>query len=425
MVIMLRGICTTLLVVTMTACASAQPEPGKPAKTDSKGPTSRERNKAVIQKLHEKHLKAYAGNAEFLVLPGLLADRKSKRIVIQAESTGLTAKGHPPEFFIIGEKSGHDYEALAMSFAKAGDIHKALLFIGMQSGRRVNFEKLQFWPKGERVSLIFKAEVAGKTIGPVGIDSLFLDKQTGKPLAHVGLVFTGSAFVDSLKEPGKKVYAADTYDPHSIAANYNEPTSTLDVPRQAPQKETYNNLAVNPDYIFPNQCLLEIIIEPEYKDGKKRVVDLQLFVNPVAGNPGMEPADLAFQLKNAQGKMLNKTPKINGVLKAFTSLTENGHDPFVTVIFGDNLTLKAAHAVCSILLSIDIDKGIRMEPPLAGPLYYRAHVPDKRYKDRESRYAQPWELKLSKKDGQLSGILTQIEQIWKYTKTVTLMKKSI
>ena len=69
------------------------------------------------------------------------------------------------EFFIIGEQSGHGYEAVAVSFASAADIVDGLVFIGMERGRPVDFEKLCLWPKGERV----KVSVAVRENGLLGL----------------------------------------------------------------------------------------------------------------------------------------------------------------------------------------------------------------------------------------------------------------
>ena len=61
--------------------------------------------------------------------------------------------------------------------------------------------------------------------------------------------------------------------------------------------------------------------------------------------------------------------------------------------------------------------------PTAGPINvplapkteanYKAFIADPDYLNRETRSAQPWELRLTLKDGKVSGVLTYIEQIWR------------
>jgi hypothetical protein len=403
------------LSIMLAAGLGCAQTPEKPAAAPAeKKPTPRELNKAAAEKLYKENLEKHGKNADMMVKPGLLADRKSKRVTVYSESTGLSGKGDPPEFFVISENSGHDYEALAVSFAKPSDIHEALLFIGMEAGRRVDFEKVQFWPKGERVwmSMAYK-DAKGNAVGPFRMEKLFLDRKTGKSLEETGLVFTGSAVVELKDEPGKKAYAADVYDPNSIASNYNEPTTVLDVPRTAPQKETYNNLAVNAALGLPEKGLLEITIEPEYKDGRKRVADLTLALAAKEGAAAADLNQVSFALTDAQGKTLNTQKDLNGVLAVFTSLTKEGRDPFVALRLDGKMGLKAVRDLCAVLSSIDTEKGIRMEPPLPKDLYYRAFVPDPSFKDRAARFAQPWELRLAKKDARISGVLTQIKQTWK------------
>ncbi|MDI6775049.1 MAG: YdjY domain-containing protein, partial [Verrucomicrobiota bacterium] len=392
-------------------CAQA-PERQAGSAADSKA-AARERNKAAVAKIERENVEKHGKNPDMLVKPGLLANRKAKRVAFWAESTGLGANGHPPEFFVIAENSGHDYEALAVSFARPSDLHDALRFIGMEPGRRVDFEKLRFWPKGERVFMsISHQDANGNQVGPFRMEKLFLDKKTGKPLEETGLVFTGSDFVEMKEAPGKKAYAADVYDPNSIASNYNEPTTVLDVPRPAHQKETYNNLAVNPAMGLPEKALLAITIEPEYKDEKRRVIDLTLAVAARDGARVSELGQVKFTLTGKDGKTVAATNDLNGVLAAFAALAKDGRDPFVMLKPDGGLSVKVLRDTCAALALIDTEKGVRMEPPSSNDLYYRAFAPDSSFKDRAARFAQPWELRLGKKDAQVSGVLTQIKQTW-------------
>jgi hypothetical protein len=122
---------------------------------------------------------------------------------------------------------------------------------------------------------------------------------------------------------------------------------------------------------------------------------------------------LALTLTDSEGKTLNAKPDLNSVLEQFTALAKDGHDSFVTWRLGDAVGLKAIHALASVLSAIDVESGIRVEPPVTNQLYYRAFTPDPGFRTREDRRSQPWELRLVAKDGKTTGLLTEIHQTWK------------
>ncbi|MGQ9661972.1 MAG: YdjY domain-containing protein [Kiritimatiellia bacterium] len=367
----------------------------------------REANKAIVQREYQDNLKKYKDNSDVLVLPGLVADRRAKEVRIVGEATGI-GKNDPIEFFLIAEDSGRDYEALAFSFAKPSDIHRALEFVGVQPGRPVDYGKLQFWPKGERVLVFFKLRQQGAQ--EIRAESLVVDLRTGKPLPAKGLVFVGSIPVEKPDKPSVKLYAADEHEPHAIASNYNEITTVLDVPYQAPQSEVYRHQMANPEFLFPRGALLDIRMIPEYPDGKRRVVNHTLYVELTKGATECSLGDLVFRLEGNHHKQ-EKPLTLNQVLETFVAYVEKGHDPFVSVRFADELPVGVLRNLCKILKSIDTDSGIRVEAPAEGQLYYRAFIPNEELRDREKRLTQPWELRLSGGES-VSAVLVQIDAIW-------------
>jgi hypothetical protein len=272
----------------------------------------------------------------------------------------------------------------------------------------VNGSALQFWPKGERVVVTFTCKDPRKPFGPIRAETLFMDSRTGAPLPATGLVFTGSRGASS--PPAKTdetLYAADVEDPHSIAANYNEAVSVLDIPRQSPKGAAYDHLTVNPEYVLPKHALVTVTLEPQRKDGTNRVVDVTLTVKPGAGKAP------AFDLTVAGGGPRVANGSLNDVLREFAGLTGQGRDPFVTLAFDPALDLRTIRDTCTLLGSIETENGIRIEPPPAGQLYYKAFLPPEKFRDRANRLAQPWELHLARKDGALAVRLTQVQEIWK------------
>lgn len=364
-----------------------------------------------VNEWYERDLAAYGKNPDMFVCPGLVADRKKRRVDVYAAATGIQA-GNPVEFFLIGEKSGHDYEAFATSFAAPGDIHRALEFIGMTAGNPIDPRSLRFHPRGERVFMSFMRAGEGDATTWTRMERVVLDGATGKPLVETGFVFVGSRRIDDPLRPGEDRYLADVQDPRSIASNYNEPGTVLDVPRQAAQGAFYRDLAANPDFLCEKGALLSVRIVPEHPPTRKRVVDLVLEIGGKEGRAGNRMANLLFQLRPVSSTNV-LAEGLNPVLARLTSLGEEGRDPFVTLRFGEKVTVGAMKAAAGLFAKIDSDAGIRIEPPEAGHLYYRAFLPDQLFRDRSRRVAQPWELRLSLNEEDVSGVLTVIREIWK------------
>lgn len=374
-------------------------------------PSPRDKNKDAVRKIFQQDQEKFKGNPDLQVLPGLRADRKAGRVTLLAETTGLS-KGSPVEFFLIGETSGHAYESLAVSFALPSDVHKALCFIGLEPGRPVNASKLQFWPKGERVMATMASADPAQAFGPVRIEKMVYNTRTSRVLPEMGLVFAGSREAEVPGSPGTRAYAADAREPNSIASTYNDPETVLDVASASLQKEVYGSRVANGDCLSPTGLLVEVTLEREYRDGKKRVVDLRLEAGVPAGGSAGNLADLEYHLKDPAGRDQVTHTGFKAVLECLSAFAARGQDPFVVFQPADNVPAKMMSELCAVLGSIDTEKGIRMEPPPPGHLYYRAFTPNEEFRARADRITQPWELALSLTNGQLKAVLTQIKQVW-------------
>ena len=388
--------------------------------------TSRTSNKTYVNNTYKSQRTLNKDNPDILILPGLKANRITKELHVIAEATGLK-EGETAEYFLIAENSGHDYEALAISFALPSDIRKALIFIGMSPGRPVNYKKMQFWPKGERVKISFcKALTPNSRADPIKkltpnsradpikkdpAEKLVKNTTTGKSIPESGFVFTGSIEVTSTTNSELKALAADMLDPMSIAANYNEPDSILDLPRLVKQSDVYDNQVISSSYSFKLGELLDIIIEPEYKDGKTRIRDLNLKINwlPETTNSN---GNLVFNLSNKEKVLLSKA-SLTELLEEFKKVLNSGHDPFLTINFADNLPLQAANKICSILGVLDSEKGIRIEPPIKDQLYYKSFIPETYLRDRKNRVPIKWEIHIKLDDGKVEYSLINIDPQWK------------
>jgi hypothetical protein len=387
----------TVLLVGLCAAARAQ-----------ELPAYRTNNIAAMRELFNEELVLFAGNTNVLVLPGVRADREARRVVVQAEATGI-AESDIAEFFIIAPHSGNDYEALLISLATAGDIDRGLQFIGLAPGRCVDYARYQFWPKGERVRV--RVQKAGDSASLRPIESLVLDEATGDALPHDGLVY--------VQAPGDWVAASDSPERHpidadsrgAIAANYNEPYTLLDVPRIAPQSDVYSRHTVNSNDGFSTGERIEIIMKPELPAGAWRIQDMDLAITASCATQSL--ANLQFTLTNRTAGTSLPTAGMNDLLHHFSMLCQNKKDPFVTLHIDDAVQIDALKAFCLILASIETNHGIRMEPPAGGHLYYKAYMPDNALRDRGQRIMQPAELTFRRTgDGTIAVSLLEITEHW-------------
>jgi len=376
-------------------------------------PEGHEKNRTAAASAYEANLKKFKDDGNFLVLPGLVADKKKQRVEVMAEGTGL-AKDASCEFLVIADTSSHGYEALLIAFAKPSDVHKALKFLGREPGAPYDPSALRFWAKGET----FNCSLATSNEEPVLLEKMIVNRQSAKTLPEKGFLFTGSQMAGSMKDPNVKVYAADEYDPKSIVSIFNSPFSVLDVPYWAPQGEVYENSTVNPKYALAEGAPVTLILEPANKESISSVKNLTLLVQP-GNSVTNRPADdigrlgtLKFLLKDGE-TMLNAKPDFKSVIEKIDSLDRQKNQYFLTLNFAGNLDLGDIHAVAKIMTAIDSEKGIRIEPPPAGQLYYKAFIPDRNFLDRQERIVQPWELSLTEKNGAVSGMLLLVTQVWK------------
>ena len=376
-------------------------------------PADHERNKELAVSAHEAHLKQHANNSNILVLPGLVADRQKQRVEVTVESAGLH-EAACCEFAVVSEASQHAYEALLISFAQPSSIHQALKFIGQDPGEPADPGSLRLWPRGE----CFHLSLVQGTEQPIRLERLLLDRRTGKTLPEEGFRFVGSAMLPASNDPGKKAYGADVYQPMAIVSLFNSTCTVLEVPRTASKGEAYQNTIINPEHRLTGGGLLTLVIEPLNDDNTKRVKDLFLQVDAAATPParpltGLERLNqLVFQLKDA-ATVLNEKPSLSSVVAVLSALDRKKHDYFLTVSFGDGVELGGAEALTKILAIMDSERGMRIEPPPAGQLYYRAFTPDRDLLDRDARMFHPWELSLSEKDGAVSGKLLRIDSVYR------------
>lgn len=374
--------------------------------------------KQDVRAWDEQNALKFGNDQQFIIKPAMVVDKKARTVTLRGYATGLGnpdpdsggaggggsgRPSDPVEFFLIGEASGKGYEALAVSLAKPSDIHAGLEAIGLPAGRPVNWARMQLWPKGERVKMTFR----WKETNPDGTvsdrsaraEEMLVDRRTGKPLPLTGLVFVGGLWLPPEKEGeavggggggggGQKRYYADLGDPGSIASNYNEGTTVLDMPVQARQSEVYQSRIVNPAHRLKAGQAIEVLLEPEYPQGL-RVADVIV----KASGKG-ELRDVKYEVN---GQTLDTTK----LIETFQKLLGSGKEAFVTVNPDDEMPLQGVKRLYGLMRAIEGEKGIRLEPPAKGHLFHEAFDPDENLRDYRKRTWQPVEIRIA-----ASGVVT-------------------
>jgi hypothetical protein len=398
-----------LLLAGLLPAQEADPYKAKPA--------WHEKNQQLAASAYQANLKKHANDTNILVLPGLIANKQKQRVEVMVESAGLK-EGAACEFTVVGESSQHAYEALLISFAQPSAVHQALKFIGQEPGEPVDPETLRFWARGE----CYQLSILRGNEPPIRLEKLFVDRRTGKTLPEAGFRFVGSRMVPALNDPGKKAYAADIYQPMAIVSLFNSTYSVLEVPYTAAKGDVYQNTSINPEQKLTEEDLLTLVIEPLNQADARRTKDLVLEVQAskpaaAASVTGLQRLNyLTFQLKDA-ATVLNQKPSLSSVMEALAPLDRKRNDYFLTVRFGDEVDLGSAQELAKILAIIDCERGVRIEPPPTGQLYYKAFMPDRELLDRDARFYHPWELALSEKDGTVSGKLLRINSVYRNSAT--------
>ncbi len=398
------------VVVLLLAVAAVHAQVDMPFKAR---PSGHEENRARVARIHQDELRRFAGDTHRLVLPGLVADRRTRRIEVRVERSAVGANA-PCEFLVVNESSDHGYEALLIAFARPSDLHAALRFIGTEPGQSYHPPSHRFWAKGER----FLLSILATNTAPLRVENLLIDRRTDAALPPDGFLFTGSRRIPAPDDPSRADYAADTFQPMAIASLFSTPYAVFEVPRSVSKETVYRNTTVNPEFPIAEGTLLTLAIEPALPPGATRVQDLVLQVDaaPRAGKPPSSSiealADLRVQLRDST-TVLNPDGSLVSVVGSIAALDRQKHAPFLTLQWSPDICLASAQSLAEILASLDREQGIRIEPPRAGDPYYRAFTPDRQLLDRTERLVQPLELALQQKDGRISGRLVMVDSIWK------------
>jgi hypothetical protein len=355
--------------------------------------------KTAAAENHQKTAALLAENPNYWSAPFVLADRKNREVTVWAQMTGMIP-GDTLEFFIISEKSGHDYESLVMSFALPSDIHKAMEFIGAKAGGPVDTDTHRFWPRGDRFVAQLELKLPGAEAPERVAIEQFVTLSDGTVMKPLPWVFTGSVRVPASDEDPQPVYAADLHSPNCIATTFNLSGTVFDLPNQGSKSQVYGNFIRNPALKIPEATPVLLRLSPAPAGSVPTDVDIQLRLSE-AGAPA--------SVDGVEGLREGTLAQLAETLKA-----RPNENHFIRVEFGDNLRLADLIPLARELQLLEQNlTSVRMEPPPPGHLFFQAFVPDPRFRKRADRPSQPLELHLQLVEGKASrATLYQLEEVW-------------
>jgi hypothetical protein len=356
------------------------------------------RQQAAVAAIEAGWRAAATNEADVLVLPGLRADRAARTVTILAEAAGVPV-GEPLEFVLISPTSGHDYETVAVAHAMPSDVHAALDFIGLPAGAPYMPRRYRFAPKGEPLQIRMAWTNAAGERQDWAVEELVWNQRTGTTLATNAWLFVGSQW---LEESTGRVYAADQYGPRAIVSLYSEPTTVIDRSTVAAQGAVYGAFTPHPERRPAYGTLMEVTLTPALEAGARRVQDVEWSVEPGEG-------DVPVSLWLAQdGERLNERPDVAGCLAVFEEWAAAGQMPHVTLAIDASVPVAEVRGLMAVLQELESGGVLAVEPPRPGDAYYKAWVPDERFREPADRPSLALEVRLEREGETVRGRLVQM-----------------
>lgn len=302
---------------------------------------------------------------------GVVADKAARSVRFLVEATGIGAD-ETIEFFAIGPLSDRAYESMFVTVASPAAIAQAFDTVGVPRGVAADPLQARFWPLGEKVTLAIKPWGKEAASRPTGNLTAFLNDTRAaeegamldRPLAYAA----GSRDASGLP-------VASTNIPCAVFALYNHAPALLQLDGQLDQSGAYGRFLTKAKYA--EGALFEVTAT---WDGKRMVKDVELKLS--ATNAG----------------------------EAMTTLKEDAKkfDVHARLSFDASVTLERAAAVSQAFALLD-GAGVKMSGRSEGQFFFRAFLPDPKWRDRAARIFQPFEVHVAA-DG--AKTFTFVEEDW-------------
>ena len=254
-----------------------------------------------------------------------------------ATATGID-RGAPVEFVFVGKNSDRDYEAMFLLDEPIGRFCRRIEEAGLPRGKPVNQESCQLWPCG--CALQIDPPISNFVNGAV---------QEGEPPA---LIYTGGTRTES------GFCEAATEMPAALLSVYTLAQSPIVFDGIFDQGEVYGRLTA----------------EQTLEKGKR-------YTFTVTWDASKAPRHLDLTLKKGTAA---------DILKILKTQSESGNLD-VCVGFEEDVSIAEATAFAQALATID---SARVKINGCKNIFYRAFLPLVKWRDRQERLHQPYELNL-------------------------------
>ncbi len=188
-------------------------------------------------------------------LPHLEVDVKGKTVRMECESINIFG---PLEFLVCGTGK-NEYESVLRSDARPSHLHLALLMIGLQPGRPIEYdetEKKWLAPTGPALTMSIEFMKDGKIV-TIPAEQSMRAMKTKEAMPEVTWVFTGSKIM------ADKRYAADATGYLVSVVNFE--LTPIDFPELESNANETLLYETNPDAVPPTGTKVTLIIKPSEK----------------------------------------------------------------------------------------------------------------------------------------------------------------
>ena len=381
-----------------------------PAMALAKDDVERDQQESRLIEARKAHFQRFsktlpADARHLLISDGVVADASNRVVYVWAWSSHM-GSGEPVEFFLSSVRGGRQYESSFVTDARPSDVDEALRHIGLTPGWPFDLGRKQLWPKGDRVRIdVLRAGPDGALLEPVRIEHSCTDHAAGGVSGPYGHVFVGSTRVPDPADPSRMVYAADEFDPVSISSNFNLVNTVLDLPERRSKAAVYGQMTLaDPAITKPFQNVL-IALRPDPDSAPGSIPTLRMEV-------GGAPGGIALHVTGPGAPVTGPLDDLARMLTAAKGSSRLAHLT-MALAPGNTLTVAQVASVAARLQQAEEEGLVRIDPPPAGQLYYRAWIPDPSLLERQGRTVQPWEahLKIGAEGG--TGHLVMIEETWR------------
>jgi len=284
---------------------------------------------------------------------GVVVNRDARTVTFLAEASGVAASD-PVEFLLIGPDSDRAYESFAVAAASPSAIAAGLEAVGVPRGEPVDAQHSRFWPKGERISI--KARwLGGKGKDAFGLAGMLTDGRAAEEGAILDrpIIYSGGA------RDASNALVAETNMPCAIFALYNHSPSLLQFDGMFDQSGVYGRF----------------LMKRPYKAG-------ELFEFTLA-------YDGSRQVESKVVKV-GKGADLSEILGGLRTLAQKS-SLYASLAFAPDVLLADAMRAAQAFALVD-GSGVRMNGAAPGQFFFRAYLPEAKWRQREGRIFQPFEV---------------------------------